>query len=176
MTSEKRPLSSVNCYNLSVNVNENASPFFVLVDVSFDWHLHTMRVPVSSSRGGHTRSSSLFWVQKYIVEKWRETRANFIIPLTGRLVVLKLGTSTVQRCSRSFLFTLEQNHFIGSILTQTLKVGVTGHGCNHVDWLGLSGEIIQTTTKCNHKTQPSTTATSFLEWVQSKQIPDVPIM
>ena len=149
MTSEKRPLSSVNCYNLSVNVNENASPFFVLVDVSFD--LHTMRVPVSSSRGGHTRSSSLFWVQKYIVEKWRETRANFIIPLTGRLVVLKLGTSTVQRCSRSFLFTLEQNHFIGSILTQTLKVGVTGHGCNHVDWLGLSGEIIQTTTKCNHK-------------------------
>ena len=104
------------------------------------------------------------------------TRANFIIPLTGRPVVLKLGTSTVQRCSRSFLFTLEQNHFIGSILTQTLKVGVTGHGCNHVDWLGLSGEIIQTTTKCNHKTQSSTTATSFLEWVQSKQIPDVPIM
>ena len=172
MTSEKRPLSSVTCYNLSVNVNENASPFFVLVDVSFDWHLHTMQVPVSSSRGGHTRSSSLFWVQKYIVEKY----CNVIIPLTGRLVVLKLGTSTVQRCSKSFLFTLGQNHFIGSILTQTLKVGVTGHGCNHVDWLGLSGEIIQTTTKCNHKTQSSTTATSFLEWVQSKQIPDVPIM
>ena len=61
--------------------------------------------------------------------------SNFIIPLTGRLVVLKLGTSTVQRCSKSFLFTLGQNHFIGSILTQTLKVGVTGHGCNHVDAL-----------------------------------------
>ena len=154
MTSEKRPLSSVNCCNICVNVNESdlRSLFWSMSALTGTYIPcgYQCRVP-----GSHTRSLSLFWVQNISL---KNNVRLVLISLFHWMDVWLFWNWGLKQCSRSFLFILGQNYFIGSILTQTLKVGVTGQGAT--TWIGSvcqaksSRRQPNAITKRNHPQQP----------------------